>query len=69
MEEQAEAIELANSVLIEVKFFGFFTYLLVAQFYFFTSVADFKGFRQELAVKATNSLWVVQEGKLQEHNL
>ena len=35
---------------------------------FFTSVADFKGFRQELAVKATNSLWMVQEGKLQEHN-
>ena len=67
LEEQAEAIELANSVLIEVKFFGFFTYLLVARFYFF--VADFKGFRQELAVKATNSLWVVQEGKLQEHNL
>ena len=35
LEEQAEAIELANSVLIEVKFFGFFTYLVVARFNFF----------------------------------
>ena len=67
LDEQAEAIELANSVLIEVKFIAFFTFSRQPSknIYF----ADFKSFRQKLAVQASDPIWVVQERKLQEHHL
>ena len=34
-----------------------------------TFLADFKGFRQELAIKASDPVWMVQERQLQEHNI
>ena len=34
-----------------------------------TFVADFESFRQKLAVKASDPIWMVQERKLQEHYL